>query len=72
VESGTLERWKNVQLTYCRGAERALQLMNSPAYCIGYGASPDMMIDQVKDIMRSFKVRGRDTPDAQLVLGSRF
>lgn len=55
--SGTWDRWCAVQMTYCRGAERAAEVMNSPTYGIRTGASPEVITSQLKDIMGSFKVR---------------
>lgn len=56
--SGQWDRWVQVQLTYCRGAERALQLMASPSFSLQYGgAQPEIILDKLKDIMVNFKVR---------------
>jgi hypothetical protein len=50
-----------VQITYCKGARRAAEMMSSPYYTLQTGATPAAVIAQLKEIMGGFKVRGSTT-----------
>lgn len=54
-ETGIWDRWCKVQTTYCRGAQRAREVLNSPFY-MRMGAPPEAITAQLKSIMGSFKV----------------
>lgn len=56
-ESGVWDRWCKVQTTYCRGAQRAAEVLNSPAWGIMGRTTPEAVVVQLKDLMGSLKVR---------------
>lgn len=55
-ECGTLERWCKVQLTYCAGAERALQCAMSPVNSLRMAAPPEAIIAVLRDALAAVKV----------------